>query len=60
MRRLEERYLRDLKAEEQLKFSEVPPEALEGAYEETLTINKRLRDNESKRNSSVNKLSPGR
>ncbi len=60
VRRLEERYLRDLKAEEQLKFSEVPPEALEGAYEETLTINKRLRDNESKRNSSVNKLSPGR
>ena len=60
VRRLEERYLRDLKAEEQMKFYEAPPEALERAYEETLTLNERIRDNESKRGSSVKKLSLGR
>jgi len=49
--RLEERYLRELKAEEALRFSEAPLDGLlEGEFEETLEINQRFKKNELVRN----------
>jgi hypothetical protein len=49
--RLEERYLRELKAEEALRFSEAPLDGLpEEQFEETLEINQRFKKNELVRN----------
>lgn len=63
VRRLEERHLRELKAEEELKFSEVPPDSLEESdepYKEALSLNERIRNNEGKRNLSAKSVSHGR
>jgi hypothetical protein len=43
VRRLEERYLRELKREEELRLSEAPSEELEGQEQEILTLNERFR-----------------
>lgn len=63
VRRLEERHLRELKAEEELKFSEVPSDSLEESdepYKEALSLNERIRNNEGKRNLSTKSVSHGR
>ena len=48
--RLEERYLREVKIEEGIIFSEDSSESCEESYDEILSINQRLRNNETTRN----------
>ena len=50
VRRLEERYLRDLKAEEELRFSEAPPDDLAETNEQVLSVNERIKRNQIMRN----------
>ena len=50
VRRLEERYLRELKAEEELKFSEAPPDPIAEDHERVLDVNERIKRNQSMRN----------
>jgi DNA primase len=50
-RRLEERYLRDLKAEEGMRFSEMETGyLLEEPYDQVLDLNQRIKENERTRN----------
>ena len=51
VRRLEERYLRELKAEEELQFAEMPPDPFAEIHEEVLAVNERIRRNQRVRNS---------
>lgn len=48
--RLEERYLRELKAEEGMKFSEETADLLEEPHQEILDLNQRIKTNENARN----------
>ena len=50
VRRLEERYLRELKAEEELKFSEAPPDLIAEDHERVLDANERIKRNQNMRN----------
>ena len=47
--RLEERYLKELKTEEEMRFTEVLPDLQEESHESILQVNQRLRTNQSKR-----------
>ena len=51
VRRLEERYLRELKAEEEIRFAETPPDLQEESHPTILQVNQRLRSTQSKRSS---------
>ncbi len=51
--RLEERELRRLKAEEEILFSESPPDLESGGPRNTLALNQRIRNNETRRGSVV-------
>lgn len=56
--RLEERYLREMKAEEAMKFAEMPSDHLmEDQFETTLNINQRFKKNEMGRNYLAQKTS---
>ena len=55
--RLEERYLKELKAEEELIFAESPPELEENSHQKVLDINQRIKDNHSARQSAKTRLS---
>ena len=57
--RLEERYLRDLKVEEQIKFTEVPPDLVEESHQEVLEVNQRLKRNQDMRGSLAHDISRG-
>ena len=48
--RLEERYLRELKVEEGMKFSEESTGSLDEPFQEVLELNQRIRTNENTRN----------
>ena len=51
--RLEERYLRELKTEEGIKFAETPPDLATASNQSVLDVNQRLKSNQSKRSSLV-------
>ena len=53
MRRLEERHLRSLKAEEGIKFSELATDLVEDSHHEILAVNQRLKQNQDLRHSLV-------
>jgi len=55
--RLEERYLKELKAEEGLIFAESPPQLEENSHQQVLDINQRIRENHSARQSGFDRLS---
>jgi len=55
--RLEERYLKELKTEEEMRFTEVLPDLQEESHESILQVNQRLRTNQSKRSSMVPDIS---
>jgi DNA primase len=44
--RMEKRYLQEMKAEEAMRFAEMPSDGLEDQFEATLDINQRLKKNE--------------
>jgi DNA primase len=47
--RLEERYLRELKTEEGIRFAETPPDLAAASNQGVLEVNQRLKSNQSKR-----------
>ena len=49
--RLEERYLRELKTEEGIRFAETPPDLAAVSNQDVLEVNQRLKSNQSKRSS---------
>ena len=51
--RLEERYLRELKTEEGIRFAETPPDLAVAGDHGVLEVNQRLKSNQSKRSSLV-------
>lgn len=51
VRLLETRFLREVKAEEEIRFSEAPPDLDEDPPLEVLEVNQRIKQNQSKRNS---------
>jgi len=51
IRRLEERHLRELKAEEEIRFTESPSDLPEEVHQGILEVNERLRQNQVRRNS---------
>jgi len=55
--RLEERYLKELKTEEEMRFTEVLPDLREESHESILQVNQRLRTNQSKRSSMAPDIS---
>ena len=55
--RLEERYLRELKTEEEIRFTEAPPDLQEESHPSILQVNQRLRTNQSKRSSLAQEIS---
>jgi chromatin segregation and condensation protein Rec8/ScpA/Scc1 (kleisin family) len=55
--RLEERYLRELKTEEEIRFTEAPPDLQEEFHAGILQVNQRLRTNQSKRSSLMQDIS---
>ena len=57
IRRLEERYLRELKNEEEIRFSESPPDWQEETHDSILEVNERLRQNQYKRSSLLQDIS---
>jgi hypothetical protein len=59
--RLEERYLRGLKAEEAMRFSEFLSDgAIDADFEETLDTNQRIKQNELVRNRLIQNVSDRR
>lgn len=58
--RLEERYLKDLKAEEELKFSQEPPDLDAEPHDNVLEINQRIRETQSTRYTTTPNVSAGR
>ena len=54
--RLEERYLRELKTEEGIRFSETPPDLAPDSNQGVLEVNQRLKSNQSKRNLLVSDI----
>ena len=59
VRRLEERHLRELKVEEQMKFTEAPPDLLEESHQEVLEVNQRLKRNQDMRGSLAHDILRG-
>ncbi len=57
IRRLEERYLRELKNEEEIRFAESPPDWQDETHNSILEVNERLRQNQSKRSSLLQDIS---
>ena len=55
--RLEDRYLRELKTEEEIRFTEAPPDLQEESHPSILQVNQRLRTNQSKRSSLAQDIS---
>ena len=55
--RLEERYLRELKAEEELRFTEAPPDVIEETHGEVLEVNQRLKSNQARRGTLAHQIS---
>lgn len=53
VRHLEVRFLRELKTEEELQFTEVPPDPFAEIHEEVLAVNQRIRRNQSARGGLV-------
>ena len=53
VRHLENRYLRELKTEEGIRFTETPPDLDSASHQGVLEVNQRLKSNESKRNPLV-------
>ena len=53
IRRMEERHLRELKAEEEIRFTESPLDLQEEVHQGILEVNERLRQNHTKRSSLV-------
>ena len=51
IRRMEERHLRELKAEEEIRFTESPLDLQEEGHQGILEVNERLRQNHVKRSS---------
>ena len=51
IRRMEERHLRELKAEEEIRFTESPLDLQEEVHQGILEVNERLRQNHTKRSS---------
>ena len=49
--RLEERYLRELKTEEGIRFAETPPELADDSGQLVLEVNRQLKANQGKRGS---------
>jgi DNA primase len=60
LHRLEDRYLRELKVEEQMKFAEEPAEATEDLYQEALELNQRIKLNQAARGGLTPKAYHGR
>ncbi|MFQ6026756.1 MAG: DNA primase [Dehalococcoidia bacterium] len=60
LHRLEDRYLRDLKVEEQMKFTEESAEDTEDLYQEALELNQRIRLNQAARSGPTPKAYHGR
>ncbi|MDE2844642.1 MAG: DNA primase, partial [Chloroflexota bacterium] len=58
--RLEERQLKELKAAEQIRFSDNPAEFSEEASEETLVLNRRIKENQDSRKQYSQKVLRGR
>ena len=54
--RLEERYLRELKTEEGIRFAETPPDLAATSNQGVLEVNQRLKSNQSKRSSLVSDI----
>ena len=54
--RLEERYLRELKTEEGIRFAESPPDLAEASSQGVLEVNQRLKSNQGKRSSLVTEV----
>ncbi len=57
VRRLEERHLRELKREEEIRFTEAPADWHEETQTNVLEVNERLRQNQEKRSSLVSDIS---
>jgi DNA primase len=57
--RLEERYLRGLKVEERIKFTEDPPDLVEESHQEFLEVNQRLKRNQDMRGTLAQDFSQG-
>jgi hypothetical protein len=57
VRRLEERHLRELKREEEIRFTEAPADWQEETPTNLLEINERLRQNQEKRGSLISDIS---
>lgn len=57
--RLEQRYLRELKAEEEIRFREAPLEWEDETSHSILEVNEKLRENQVKRSSLMQNISPG-
>ena len=55
--RLEERYLRELKSEEELRFTEAPPDLQDESHQGILEVNRALRTNQGKRESFAQDIS---
>ncbi len=55
--RLEERNLKSLKSEEEIRFAESPPDIEIGEYDEILRLNKRIKKNEGARRSQIQEIS---
>ena len=53
VRRLEERYLRELKTEEGIRFTEAPPDLDDASHDGVLEVNQRLKSNQNKRGTLV-------
>ena len=58
--RLEERYLKDQKAEEELKFSQEPPDLEDEPHDNVLEINQRIKETQITRHSTISNVSAGR
>ena len=58
--RLEERYLKEQKVEEELKFSQEPPDLDAEPHDNVLEINQRIRETQSTRYTTTPNVSAGR
>lgn len=54
--RLEERNLRELKAEEGIRFTESPPDLEDGEHDDILQLNQRIKNNEGLRRGQVQEI----
>ncbi|HCP24452.1 MAG TPA: hypothetical protein DIT90_10090 [Dehalococcoidia bacterium] len=54
--RLEERNLRELKAEEGIRFTESPPDLEDDEHDDILQLNQRIKNNEDLRRGQVQEI----